>query len=99
MTARRLLLYCDPELDGAFRRRLERALDELQIAFADGGRSATCRRACTASFRTEFTGTSTLEQMHRLQGQGLHSHEESRVLVAEYLKGKNGWAIERVRLA
>jgi hypothetical protein len=72
---------------------------ELQIAFADGGRSATCRRACTASFRTEFTGTSTLEQMHRLQGQGLHSHEESRVLVAEYLKGKNGWAIERVRLA
>jgi hypothetical protein len=35
MTARRLLLYCDPELDGAFRRRLERALDELQIAFAD----------------------------------------------------------------
>jgi hypothetical protein len=72
---------------------------ELQIAFAGDGRHASCRRACTASFRTEFTGTSTIEQMHRLQGQGLHSHEERRVLVADYIKGKDGWAIERVRLA
>jgi hypothetical protein len=72
---------------------------ELQIAFADDVRSATCRRACTASFRTEFTGHSTLEQMHRLQGQGVHSHEEPRELVAEYVKGKNGWEIQRVRLA
>jgi hypothetical protein len=35
MAARRLLVFWDPELDGAFRRRLERALDELQVAFAD----------------------------------------------------------------
>ena len=72
---------------------------ELQFAFADDGRRATCRRTCTARFRTEFTGHSTLEQMHRLQGQGMHSREESRELVAEYKKGKHGWAIERVRLA
>lgn len=72
---------------------------ELQIAFAEGGRRATCRRACRAIFRTNFTGTSTVEQMHRLQGQGLHRHEEARVLVAEYKKGKNGWAIESLRLA
>jgi hypothetical protein len=72
---------------------------ELQLAFADDGRRATCRRTCTARFRTEFTGHSTLEQMHRLQGQGVHSHEETRELVAEYKKGKHGWAIERVRLA
>jgi hypothetical protein len=72
---------------------------ELKIVFTDDGRSASCRRACTASFRTEFTGHSTLEQMHRLQGQGMHSREESRELVAEYKKGKHGWAIERVRLA
>ena len=72
---------------------------ESHLAFADDGRRASCRRACTASFRTEFTGQSTLEQMHRLQGQGVHSHEESRELVAEYVKGKQGWAIERVRLA
>jgi len=72
---------------------------ELQVAFAGDGRRASCRRACMASFRTEFTGSSTLEQMHRLQGQGLHSHEESRVLVAEYVKGKDGWAIESLRLA
>jgi hypothetical protein len=72
---------------------------ELQIAFADDGRRATCRRVCTASFRTEFTGHSTIEQMHRLQGQGLHSHEDARVLVAEYRKSKDGWAIEKLRLA
>ncbi len=60
---------------------------------------ASCRRACTASFGTEFTGQSTLEQMHRLQGQGLHSHDERRVLVADYIKGKDGWAIEHVRVA
>jgi hypothetical protein len=72
---------------------------ELQIAFAEDSRSATCRRACTAQFRTEFTGHSTLEQMHRLQGQGRHSHEESRELVVEYEKGKHGWIIQRVRLA
>ena len=72
---------------------------ELQIAFADNGLRATCHRACNASFRTEFTGTSTIEQMHRLQGQGLHQHEEPRVLVAEYVKGKDGWAIESLQLA
>ena len=72
---------------------------ELQLAFADDGRSATCRRTCTASFQTEFTGHSTLEQMHRLQGQGMHSHEESRELVAEYVKGKHGWIVQQVRLA
>lgn len=72
---------------------------ELQITFAEDGRSATCRRACTASFRTDFTGTSTLEQMHRLQGQGMHQHDESRALVGKYVKGKHGWAIERLRLA
>ena len=71
---------------------------EPQLAFVADNR-ATCRRTCTASFRTEFTGHSTLEQMHRLQGQGVHSHEETRELVAEYKKGKHGWAIERVRLA
>lgn len=72
---------------------------ELQIAFADDGHAAICRRTCTASFRTEFTGTSTIEQMHRLQGQGLHEHEEARVLVGEYRNGSDGWAIARLRLA
>jgi hypothetical protein len=72
---------------------------ELEIAFADNGRRANCRRACTASFRTEFTGASTIEQMHRLQGQGRHEHEEARVLITEYVKRKDGWAIETLRLA
>ncbi len=70
-----------------------------EIAFAADGRRATCRRACRASFRTEFSGASTLEQMHRLQGQGLHEHEERRVLITEYAKGKHGWAIASLRLA
>jgi hypothetical protein len=72
---------------------------ELQIGFADDGRRASCRRACRASFRTDFTGHSTLEQMHRLQGQGLHEHDEARVLVAEYTRSKDGWAIKSLRLA
>jgi hypothetical protein len=72
---------------------------ELQIAFAGDGRRASCRRPCTAQFRTEFTGHSTLEQMHRLQGQGQHSREESRELVVEYEKGKHGWIVQRARLA
>lgn len=73
--------------------------DAPHIAFADNGRRATCRRACRASFRTDFTGHSTLEQMHRLQGQGLHQHDERRVLIAEYTKGQDGWAIASLRLA
>jgi hypothetical protein len=72
---------------------------DLQIAIADDGRRATCRGACLASFRTEFAGASTIEQMHRLQGQGSHEHEEARVLITEYVKRKDGWAIETLRLA
>jgi hypothetical protein len=72
---------------------------ELQIIFAVDGRSATCRRACTVTFCTEFTGHSTLEQMHRLQGQGRHEREEARVLFGEYRKGRDGWTIESLRLA
>lgn len=34
---RRLHLYWDPELDGAFRRRLERALADLKVETADAG--------------------------------------------------------------
>jgi hypothetical protein len=71
---------------------------ELEIAFAGDARRATCRRACIAGFRTEFTGHSTIEQMHRLQGQGMHEHAESRELVTEYVRGKDGWAIESLRL-
>jgi len=72
---------------------------EPKVAFSDDGQRATCRRACRASFRTEFAGASTLEKMHRLQGQGLHQHEEARVLVAEYSKGRDGWTIASLRLA
>lgn len=32
---RRLHLYWDPELDGAFRRRFERALGDLKVEAAD----------------------------------------------------------------
>ncbi len=71
---------------------------ELEIAFAGDRTRATCRRPCTASFRAEFTGHSTIEQMHRLQGQGMHEHDESRELVTQYVRGKDGWAIESLRL-
>jgi hypothetical protein len=72
---------------------------DLEIAFAGDGHSATCRRTCVANIRTEFTGGTTLERMHRLQGQGSHEHAEARVLVTEYIKGKDGWAIAGLSLA
>jgi hypothetical protein len=72
---------------------------ELEIAFAANARRATCRRACIAGVRDEFTGNSTIEQMHRLQGQGVHTREERRELVGEYRKGKDGWALRALRLA
>ena len=43
---------------------------ELEIAFAGDGSRASCRRACTASFRTEFTGAAPTEKMHNPQRQG-----------------------------
>jgi hypothetical protein len=37
--------------------------------------------------------------MHRLQGQGRHVHAEARVLVADYVKGQDGWTVASLRLA
>jgi len=86
-------------LDEALSSLADDPADEPRIAFGDDGRRATARRACKVELEAHFTGDSTLERMARHQGHGSHRHEEARVLVADYVKGQDGWAIERLRFA
>ena len=72
---------------------------ETAIEFAADGRSATLRCACRVERDTAFTGDTTVERMARFQGHGSHRHGEDRKLVADYVRGADGWSIERVRLA
>ena len=72
---------------------------EATIEIAEDGRTATSRCQCCVERDTAFTGESTVERMARFQGHGSHRHAEERTLVADYVKGKDGWSIDRVRLA
>lgn len=72
--------------------------EEPQVEFARDGARATVRRAARAEFDTAIAGDTTVERMTRLQGHGNHRHGEDRTFVAEYVKGKAGWRIERVTL-
>ena len=72
---------------------------EASIEFAADGRSASLRCQCCVERDTDFTGETTLERMARFQGHGSHRHSEERVLVADYVKGKDGWSIERIAFA
>ena len=75
----------------------EDSASDLALEIGEDGLSATTRQLCRVELETEFRGNTTLEQMARLQGQGSHRHSEMRVLQTDYIKGKNGWAIETVR--
>ena len=72
---------------------------EAGIEFAEDGRSASLRCQCCVERDADFTGESTVERMARFQGHGSHRHSEERVLVADYVKGKDGWSIERIAFA
>ena len=72
---------------------------EASIEFAEDGRSASLRCQCCVERDADFTGETTLERMARFQGHGSHRHSEERVLVADYVKGKDGWSIERIAFA
>jgi len=72
---------------------------EVAIEIAEDGRTASSRCKCCVERDTAFTGETTLERMARFQGHGSHRHAEDRVLVADYVKGKDGWSVERMRLA
>ena len=72
---------------------------EASIEFAADGRSASLRCHCCVERDADFTGETTVERMARFQGHGSHRHSEERVLVADYVKGKDGWSIERIAFA
>ena len=72
---------------------------EAVLELSDDGLTAHARCACRIEREIEFTGSSTIEQMTRFQGQGSHRHEERRTLATEFVKGKDGWTIARATLA
>jgi hypothetical protein len=72
---------------------------DATIEIAEDGRTATSRCQCCVERDTAFTGDTTVERMARFQGHGSHSHAEERVLIADYVKGTDGWSMERVKFA
>lgn len=72
---------------------------EPAIEFAEDGNSATLRCECCVERDTAFTGDTTLERMARFQGHGSHRHSEEATLLGEYVRGKHGWTLRRVRFA
>lgn len=86
------------EVDAGLRAIAEDLRHDAVISLADDGGSAQSRIPCKVELECEFSGHSTLEQMARLQGQGSHRHEEERVLLTEFAKGKDGWQITRTML-
>lgn len=68
------------------------------LDLAADGRSAAAQRPVMIEIDTEFTGTSTVEQMSRFQGHGSHRRREARVMLTDYVKAEHGWRIARLRL-
>lgn len=87
------------ELDPRLTAIAEEVSDEAGIELSANGLSAHARHACRVELDSAFTGDTTLERMARFQGQGSHRHSEARLLVTDYVKGKDGWRIARARLA
>lgn len=68
------------------------------LTILEGGKTAINRFACRIEREAEFTGTSVLEKMARLQGHGSHRTDEQRLLVTEYIKDSDGWHMSAARL-
>ena len=79
--------------------RMVRQDHDTIIEIVGDGSTATSRCRCCVERDADFTGESTVERMARFQGHGSHRHSEERVLVADYVKGKDGWSIERIAFA
>jgi len=69
-----------------------------EIALAADGQSAHGRYACVVESQTQRPLDCTLAQMAHAQGEGMIRSSEHRVLKADYVKGADGWAIQRLRL-
>lgn len=80
-------LAADPEADPA------------AISFAADGKSASARHSCSAQIATEFDGSTTLEQMARLQGNAAMLRSKRCTILAEYRKQGGEWALVSARVA
>lgn len=71
--------------------------DVIEIA-ADGQHASGCF-ACTIETVTIIPPTSTLAQMAHAQGEGFVRETQQRLVKADYVKTKGGWAIAGLTLA
>jgi len=78
---------------------LDPAAEAELLEIAADGASARSRYAVTVESEHALEGEGTLVQMARLQGNTATRVSEQRVLVAEYVKLEDRWAIADLRLA
>jgi hypothetical protein len=88
-----------PRLADATRLALDPAAEPEQLEIAADGARARSRHAVTVESEHAIEGDGTLHQMARLQGNTAASVRERGVLIAEYVKREDRWAIDSVRLA
>ena len=88
-----------PMLVNASRLALDPAADPDLLEIAADGASAHSRHAVTVESEHEIEGHGTLAQMARLQGNTAATASHRHVLIAEYVKQDDRWAIGSVRLA
>jgi len=71
---------------------------DMVVELSEDGQSAWTKSECCLERQVELTGTSTIEKMARLQGQGVYRHNENRMLAAEFTKYEGSWQIAGAQL-
>ena len=69
------------------------------LAFSEDGNSAVATHVCEVERALDFSGTSAIEQMARLQGNVLALRAENRKLEAFFARHADGWLVRNVKLA
>lgn len=69
------------------------------ISFAADGRSAHASHRCSAQIATEFKGSTTIEQMARLQGNAEMLRSKRCTILADYRKAGGEWTLVSARVA
>jgi hypothetical protein len=89
-----------PQLDAGVRGVApDHSVEPGTIAFSEDGHRASQRQPVKVEMAQELEGDGTLIQMARLQGNTLALAVLPKVLVAQYVRGANGWAIESIAFA
>ncbi|HTN13770.1 MAG TPA: hypothetical protein VL094_03070 [Sphingomonadaceae bacterium] len=77
---------------------LENAAEPEHLELAGDGSRASAHYSCVVETEHALEGDHTLIQMARLQGNSAYRCSDRRVFRADYVRHKDGWAIERIRL-